>query len=98
MEYEVSSTDLFDTWLAALRDAGSRRRIVARIERIKQGNFGDYKSLGDSLYELRFFFGAGYRIYYTLQGNKVVFLLSGGDKSSQSRDIEKAREILDELR
>lgn len=97
MEYEIESTDSFKSWFEGLRDRVAKRRLLGRFERMQQGNFGDYKSLGDGLYELRFFFGSGFRVYYTLRGEQVVLLLTGGDKSGQSRDIEKAREIQEAL-
>ena len=65
---------------------------------VYSGHFGDYKPLGDDLYELRFHFASGYRIYYTLQQGQVVLLLIGGDKSSQNRDIEKAKTLLKDWR
>lgn len=61
-----------------------------RIGRLRLGNFGDTKSLGTGVYELRIHFGPGYRIYYGLEGNKIVILLCAGDKSSQKKDIKKA--------
>lgn len=97
MEYELVSTDLFTQWLTGLRDATARRRIVARLDRVAGGNFGDYKALGDGLFELRLFFGAGFRVYYTLRGQQVVLLLMGGDKSTQDKDIEAARILLTSL-
>jgi putative addiction module killer protein len=60
-------------------------------------NFGDHKGLGGGLFELRFFFGPGFRTYYTIKGERVVFLLCGGDKATQKKDIEKARKIITEL-
>lgn len=71
--------------------------MLARIDRIQNGNFGDSKSLGDNLFELRFVFGGGLRIYYTIRHHQVVLLLNGGSKSSQSKDIEKARQMIQEL-
>ena len=64
---------------------------------IENGSFGDHKVINQGLNELRFFFGSGYRIYYTIKGDRVVLLLSGGDKSSQSRDIKAARKILENI-
>ena len=64
---------------------------------IENGHFGDYKQIGSDLFELRFFFGSGLRIYYTIQSNKVVFLLVGGNKSTQKKDITKAKKLLAEL-
>ena len=97
VRYEVEKTDEFDKWLKGLKDTVHRARILVRIDRLRQGSFGDYKVLDDSVSELRFFFGPGYRVYYTVQGKRVVLLLHGGDKSDQRRDIEKARKILARL-
>lgn len=62
------------------------------MDRVEQGNFGDYESVGDDVCELRFFFGSGYRIYFGEVGNTIVLLLCGGDKSSQKKDVKKAKE------
>lgn len=77
--------------------AVDERRIRKRILRIEDGNLGDYKSLGDGVFELRFFFGAGYRVYFGIIGETVVLLLCGGDKSTQNKDIKKAKEIWKEV-
>lgn len=97
MKYEIETTNVFDKWLAGIRDLTFRARIISRFDRIQLGNFGDHKSLGDGLFELRFFFGPGFRAYYTVKESKVVFLLCGGDKSSQSKDIEQAKSIMTSL-
>jgi putative addiction module killer protein len=97
MKYEITTTNVFDKWLAGIRDLTFRARIISRFDRIQLGNFGDHKSLGDGLFELRFFFGPGFRAYYTVKESKVVFLLCGGDKSSQSKDIEQAKSIMTSL-
>lgn len=78
-------------WYEKLRDNVSKLRIRKRIEQMVLGNFGDHKLLGGGIYELRFFFGAGYRIYFARDGQTIILLLCGGDKSSQRKDIEKAR-------
>ena len=80
-----------------MKDSTVKMKVLARLNRVENGNFGDFKQLRQNLFELRFFFGAGLRIYYTIQGSKVVFLLAGGDKSSQEKDIEKVAEFLNEL-
>lgn len=85
----------FGQWLSALRDLKGRVKIIARLERAEQGNLGDVKSLGGGLHEMRVHFGPGYRIYYTQRGEIVYLLLVGGDKSSQSRDIAKARAMME---
>jgi putative addiction module killer protein len=94
---EVRRTDEFIDWLKDLRDVSTKARIAKRIDRIAEGNFGDTKSVGGTVSELRFTFGAGYRVYYTLMGEIVVILLCGGDKDSQSRDIEKAKKLAKEV-
>lgn len=88
--YEVRRTAAFIDWLTGLRDVQSRARIAKRIDRIEQGNLGDARSVGGGVSELRFAFGPGYRVYYTMRGSVVVILLCGGDKGSQDRDIERA--------
>lgn len=80
------------TWLNSFRDRRVRARIEQRIERLKHGNFGDHKTLKrkTGLYELRLDFGSGYRVYYGIKRKIIVVLLCGGDKSSQSKDIQMA--------
>lgn len=97
MSYEITSTASFDKWFKGLRDRTTRNKVLARIDRVQNGNFGDFKPLGDNLFELRFFFGGGLRIYYTVRNRQLVLLLTGGSKSSQSRDIERARQMIQEL-
>jgi putative addiction module killer protein len=82
----------FTQWLRGLRDGTTRNRIRQRIARVRLGNFGDTRSVGDGVYELRIHFGPGYRVYFGRCGDEVVILLCGGDKGSQDRDIERARE------
>jgi putative addiction module killer protein len=81
----------FTEWLYGLRDAVSRRRILARVSRLQHGNYGDCAPVGEGVSELRLFFGPGYRVYFGEEGNHLVVLLCGGDKSSQSKDIEQAK-------
>lgn len=81
----------FTAWLEGLRDAQVRRRILIRLRRVAQGNFGDVKALKGGVFELRLQFGSGYRIYFGEDGNTLVVLLLGGDKSSQYKDIELAK-------
>ena len=94
---EVRRSAEFIDWLTRLRDVSARARIAKRIDRIAQGNFGDAKSVGNGVSELRFTFGPGYRVYYTRRGDVVVILLCGGDKASQSRDIERAMAMAQEI-
>ncbi len=81
----------FADWIEGLRDVMGRKRIFARIKRLGRGNFGDCESVGDGICELRLFFGPGYRVYFAEENNGIVILLSGGDKSSQTKDIEMAK-------
>ena len=81
----------FTDWLNCLRDPATRRRILRRLLRLEQGHYGDVKSVGGSVRELRFFFGAGYRVYFAEDGDTIVVLLCGGDKSSQRQDIARAQ-------
>ena len=94
---EVRRTAEFMEWIGALRDVPARARIAKRIDRIALGNFGDAKSVGDGVSELRFTFGPGYRVYHARRGDVVVILLCGGDKDSQERDIERAKAMAKEI-
>ncbi len=80
-------------WLQTL-DSQNRIRILARLKRLEHGNLGDSKSVGYSVYELRMFFGPGYRIYFAKKGLETIVLLCGGDKVTQEQDIEKAKRFL----
>jgi len=84
----------FREWLHALRDARSRAKVRVRLNRIRLGNFGDVKPVGGGVYELRISYGPGFRVYYARTGRRVILLLCGGDKSSQTRDIAKAKAYL----
>jgi len=90
---ELVKTDVFDRWLRNLRDTRARARIATRIKRLSLGNPGDVKHVGEGVSELRIPYGPGYRVYYIARGPVVVVLLCGGDKSSQSHDIEQAKAI-----
>ncbi|MDN3505956.1 MAG: type II toxin-antitoxin system RelE/ParE family toxin [Simkaniaceae bacterium] len=93
--YEASSgKSPFTTWVEGLKEKHTRAKIFTRIDRFRFGNFGDCKSVGDGVYELRVHYGPGIRIYYSKIGNKIVLLLCGGDKSTQNKDINKAKEYL----
>lgn len=87
---EVRRTEDFNYWLENLKDIRGRARVLVRIERLIQGNFGDIKPVGEGVSELRIDFGPGYRVYFLKKGDKFIFLLAGGDKSSQKKDIVKA--------
>jgi putative addiction module killer protein len=81
----------FNDWLDSLRDPKTRRRILSRFLRIQSGNFGDCKSLKDGVFELRIPYGPGYRVYFGEDGDTLVVVLCGGDKSSQTQDIKTAK-------
>ena len=95
--YLIKQTNIFLKWLSKLKDTKGKVSILRRVDRMKLGNFGDYKSVGNNIFELRITTGPGYRVYYTKQGDKIIVLLIGGDKSSQNDDIKKANNILEEL-
>lgn len=81
----------FTVWFESLRDARAQGKIEARLISLESGNLGDYKSVGGGVYELRIHVGKGYRIYFGEVDNTGILLLCGGDKSSQQRDIERAK-------
>ncbi|HEX8402251.1 MAG TPA: type II toxin-antitoxin system RelE/ParE family toxin [Allosphingosinicella sp.] len=91
---EVQQTEIFEGWFAGLRDLIAAKRVAKRIALIRIGHFGDVKSVGDKVAELRIDHGPGYRLYFTRRGEQVILLLVGGDKGSQERDIAKAKEIV----
>ncbi len=95
--YTVLRSDIFDKWLTELKDAKGKARIVARIRSAELGNLGDVKSVGEGISEMRIHYGPGYRVYFTQKGRLVIFLLVGGDKSSQKRDIKRAKTLAKEL-
>ena len=97
MEYEVVETGEFNNWRNNLRDVRARRTIQARIDRVFSGNFGDWKPEAGEVRAMRIDYGPGYRLYYVIRGRKVVFLLCGGDKSTQTADIKKAVKLAEEV-
>lgn len=82
----------FAEWIKHFRDGQTRMRILKSIAKIRLGNFGDSAPVGEGVSELKLDFGSGYRVYYAKHGDQIVFLLCGGDKKSQQKDIEEARE------
>jgi len=94
--YEVKMTKTFSKWLSKLKDMKGRIAVARRIERMSHGNFGDVKSVGTSISELRITTGPGYRVYFAQKSGQVIILLVGGDKSTQTKDIEKAEALLKE--
>ncbi|MFZ4538972.1 type II toxin-antitoxin system RelE/ParE family toxin [Propionivibrio sp.] len=84
--------DLYVDWLGKLRDTTAKISVVRRVTRVEQGNFGDHEFCRDGVWELRIDVGAGYRVYYAVAGKQVVLLLCGGDKRTQTADINRACE------
>lgn len=93
----IYTTERFDTWFASLRDQQACARIKMRIRRAEDGNFGDCKPVGDGVSEMRIHYGPGYRVYFVERRDGIVILLAGGDKSTQSKDIETALNLVREL-
>jgi putative addiction module killer protein len=89
---QPSGKEPFTEWIDAL-DQQVIRRIDARITRFEDGHFGDHKVLGDGVMEARFFFGSGYRVYFAIHECELILLLTGGDKSTQDADVQKAKEF-----
>jgi len=95
--YEIRQTRDFADWRARLRDSVVRKRIGARIDRLAFGHPGDVKLVGEGVCELRLDFGPGYRLYFVRRGEVLIVLLCGGDKSTQGRDIARAKRLAREL-
>lgn len=95
---EIIQSESFMSWFDRLRDRQAKTRIIARIRRVSLGNLGDMKQLREGVFELRIDYGPGYRLYCTRHGQAVIVLLAGGDKSTQTADIERAIIIAKEWR
>lgn len=99
MAYEIrraltaNGIDVYQRWLDSLRDRKAKLKIMTRVDRAGQGNFGVHKSVGAGVYELVIDHGPGYRVYYALAGLEVVLLLGGGKKDLQQNDIDQAKEL-----
>ncbi|WP_026793304.1 type II toxin-antitoxin system RelE/ParE family toxin [Pleomorphomonas oryzae] len=87
---ELRQTERFEVWLNRLTDRSARSRILVRIDRLALGNPGDVKPVGQGVSELRIDYGPGYRVYFVRRGEKLIVLLAGGDKRTQSKDIVEA--------
>lgn len=94
---EIRQTEQFSSWFETLKDRTARAKIAIRIRRISLGNFGDVKPVGEGIYELRLNYGPGYRVYFVQRGRQLIILLAGGDKTTQSADIKKAKKIALEI-
>lgn len=95
--YKIKETARFHLWFKRIKDPVTRATIRARLLRLLNGNFGDHKSLGDGISELRIRRGQGYRIYYTIRRNELVILLAGGVKRTQPEDIKLAKKMAKEV-
>jgi len=94
----IEKTTEFDKWLRKLKDLKAKAKILFRIQKIEtDGHFGDCKPVGDGISELRVNFAKGYRVYFKEKDRKIIVLLIGGDKSTQQKDIDKAKEIWTKL-
>ncbi len=91
--YKVEKTNYFNKWLNGIKDFRAKIKIVKLIDKMEDGNFGDVKPVGEGISESRIHYGPGYRVYFIQKGNKIIILLCGGDKSTQQKDIEKAKEL-----
>ncbi|MDR2881419.1 MAG: type II toxin-antitoxin system RelE/ParE family toxin [Azoarcus sp.] len=91
--YTILMLPGFEKWIIGLRDISTRRRLVTRLRKAELGNLGDVVRVSEKVWEMREFFGPGWRMYYTLRGGALVVMLGGGDKSTQSNDIAKAIEL-----
>ena len=90
---EIRETQEFSTWLESLRDARARTRVQARILRLRYGNPGDVKPVGEGVSEMRIDYGPGYRVYFVKRGAMLVILLAGGAKPTQDKDIKTALKL-----
>lgn len=97
--YIIEKTTEFDKWFRKLKDLRAKAKILLRIQKIEEyGHFGDCEPVGNGIRELKIDYAKGYRIYFKEADGKIIILLIGGDKSTQQKDIEKAKEILRSLK
>lgn len=97
--YFIEKTVEFDKWLRKLNDLRAKAKILLRIQKLENdGHFGDCNPVGDGVHELKINYAKGYRIYFKEKDGKIIILLVGGDKSTQQKDIEKAKEILKNIK
>lgn len=94
---EIQETISYRRWIRRIKDDKTIALINSRLSRVAIGNVGDVKNVGDTIWELRINYGPGYRIYFTWRGSEMIILLGGGDKDTQSKDIEKARKMAREV-
>ncbi|HEX7388137.1 MAG TPA: type II toxin-antitoxin system RelE/ParE family toxin [Castellaniella sp.] len=95
--YTIKPPPEFDDWFASLKDPSTRARLIRRLEKAARGLLGDVEPVGEGVFDMREFFGPGWRMYYTQQGDVLIVMLGGGNKSTQSRDIRRAKELASTL-
>lgn len=95
--YLIKRTAEFDLWLGGLKDNVTRIRLARRLDKAQRGNLGDVKPVGGSVFEMREYFGAGWRMYFIQRGDVLIIMLGGGDKSSQDKDIAAAIKLAEQL-
>jgi putative addiction module killer protein len=95
--YDIETTEEFDTWLRSIRDNKTQKIIVKRIRSLSFGLPGETRSLANGLFEIKIHYGSGFRLYFVNKNTKTIILLCGGDKSTQKRDIKRARELAKEI-
>jgi putative addiction module killer protein len=95
---DANGNEPFTDWLNSLRDQKGRRTILRRIGRLEHGLYGDCEPIGEGVLELRLFFGPGYRVYFGEEAGRIIILLCGGDKDTQTRDIKAANEYWKEYK
>lgn len=95
--YQLHQTETFAKWLTRPRDRSAKARILSRLESARLGNLGDCKAVGSGIREMRIRAGPGYRVYFVQRQEIVILLLCGGLKSSQSRDIDRAKRLVKEI-
>lgn len=95
--FEVLTTDEFDKWLSDLADERARTKIVSRVARLRFGNAGDAKPVGEGVSEMRVHHGPGYRVYYKQTRKTIIVMLCGGDKATQEKDVRRAKKMAAEL-
>jgi len=97
--FRVEKTIEFDKWLRKLKDLKAKAKILFRIQKIENhGHFGDCESVGGEIRELKINYAKGYRVYFNVSGDQIIILITGGDKSTQQKDIEKAKDILKKIK
>jgi len=95
--YTIAQTSTFATWLRKLKDTQAKAAIIRRLNRAAKGHLGDVKAIADKVFEMRLTMGPGYRLYFIHQGSTILLFLCGGDKSSQKHDIERAKQLAENL-